>query len=74
MSYQSGILRSSNRFDGALRSDNSTVGRGRMCRAIRKVRWTRPKSGVPKVACSDCGWAKGVGHDWTCKFVTRRRS
>lgn len=42
--------------------------------AKRKVTWKRTKSGVPPIACSSCGWAKGVGHDRWCKFVARRES
>lgn len=77
MSYQSGILRSSNRFSGAFRSDDRPSRTGRMCRARRKVTWKVYRTGPARnkeVGCSDCGWHKGVGHDWTCKFVTRRRS
>ena len=44
-------------------------------KARRKVRWETYRTGperVRKVACSDCGWAKGFGHDWMCKYVARR--
>jgi hypothetical protein len=48
-----------------------------LCRARRTVRWKTYRTGPARnkeVGCSGCGWAKGVGHDWTCKFVTRRKN
>jgi|CXWL01.1.fsa_nt_gi hypothetical protein len=42
--------------------------------ATRKVTWKRSEFGTPAVACSSCGWAKGVGHDRWCRFVTKRRT
>ena len=46
--------------------------KGTMIRAARKVRWVSGPCGVPKLACSSCGWTKGVGHDQWCKYTKRR--